>query len=340
MNKKLMLLSFPIFILIFIILLNKVSKSLVPIPNDYVQYKNEVFYYKEKLDFAGFGCSEMETNLIPMEIWNNQGYAGYNMGTSAERIYTTYYSIKHFLKYQQPKYIFLSSEIILRDWDFLKSFYIRSWQTKPLNIVNFELVNDPVYKFNKSENLIVMFPGLNYKNQYKNFKKNKKYINKQTRGYLFRERRYNPNKQNLSYFKASDEIMPIPEINQKYYKKIVDLLNKKNIKLVVLGMPNMGSYSYAGHNALKKITSETGAEFLDYNLYGEKYGYNMFTDFNDRAHLNLFGGIKLTKMVEEYLVNEKTLVNKQKDKKYEKWNKDYYTFNNYKNSVLNKLHNK
>lgn len=339
MKNKIKFLNLILFILIFFVLLIIFGKILIPKKVSDIYYKNEVYYRDYDLDYIAAGCSEMNRGISPMFIWNDTGYTGYNIGASAERIYTTYYSLKSILKYQNPKYVFLSSELIHMTYPLNKHLLRENWERKPINEVNFEMLGDKIYNFDTYDYIHSIFPIFAYHQEWKHFGKIPS--NHETRGHYVKAKskvkKQPSDKDAKKYFKKTDKVKKINDINIEYLLKINKMLKEKNIKFVIVGMPNFQTYSYAAHNAIKEISEKNDITFLDFNEYMGKYNIDYRMDFEDKTHLNGLGAKKLSSFISDYLKSQGDLKDKRKDENFQNWNKDYKTYLKYYKKVTKNI---
>ena len=62
-------------------------------------------------------------------------------------------------------------------------------------------------------------------------------------------------------------------------------------------------------------------------------GIDCASDYRDFAHYNIFGAMKVTRVLGNYLRDEYDLTDHRQDSDYESWNQDYQTFEEKLNSV-------
>lgn len=339
MKKKKNIFNFILFILIFLIMLRLLGKMFIPKADSDVYYKNEIYKKGYDLDYIGAGCSEMNRGISPMIIWNQTGYTGYNIGSSGERIYTTYYSLKSVLEYTKPKYVFLSTEIIDKKYPLNKYLLRQNWERKPINFASLEMMTNENHKFDIFEYIHSFFPIFAYHQQWKHIEKEPE--DYRTKGHYVRAKNYQkkrPTEENFNkYFKKTDKRKKINKLNIKYLLKINELLKSKNIKLVIVGFPNINTYSYSIHNTIKDIAEKNNIEFIDFNEHMDEYKLDYKMDFEDTTHLNGLGAKKLSTFIADYLKSKDELVDKRNDPKFDTWNKDYDVYMKHYNSVVDTI---
>ncbi|WP_179354450.1 hypothetical protein [Winogradskyella vidalii] len=315
MKKFLKQISFSVFLFV---LINLIVLSIYEYPayeaiknkthKNYLKW-NDIHSNTNTYDLIILGSSRAYTAYNPDIIDKGLNLKSYNMGTSAQDIAESYYSLKEILEYQNPKYIVLEMFLPSSDnsHDFYQIFsnasFFNSYQNK------YDLVVDgygekgitnyfiPLSKFNNyiKQDLGSLFAKKEEKTQ------NNRWI----RGYLYDTT--SVTKKQINKFK------PISNFEnttfnqkrfQKYFNKIYKLTQKHNIKLICVRSPYPPS-----RIALSKVQDEKefyntflfkyGIPFYDFNTY-KSYEYNDF-EFSDYHHANYRGAEKISKQLIEVI---------------------------------------
>ncbi|MBU2928369.1 DUF1574 domain-containing protein [Winogradskyella psychrotolerans] len=262
---------------------------------------------KNKYDLIILGSSRMYTAFNPEIIDEGLNLNSYNMGTSAQDIAESYYSLKEILDYQRPKYVVLELYFETSDnsHDFYQIFSNASFFNSTKN--KYDLVTDgygqkgivnyvlPLLKFNNyiKQDLISLVSNTKEK------KKSEIWI----KGYL-----YDTTTVTVKQIKSFEPIgnLETTTFNEsrfkKYFYKIEKLAKAKNIKIIYIRTPypptrvaitsktDERDY-YDKFSKLKKIT------YYDLGYY-KQYNYTD-TDFTDYHHLNYKGAEKASKQLIE-----------------------------------------
>lgn len=259
--------------------------------------------YKNSLDYLIIGDSESYTSTIPLEIWNNYGYAGYICGTPGQRLNQTYDILTEALKTQNPKVIIIETNALFRG---VKDFDVPSFINSKLQL----------FKYHDNWKYIA----------YRDYKKNM--VNE--KGFVYsKEIKKSPNP---NYKKYTNKKRKIKKENIKYFEKILDLCKKNKIELILMSVPTSKNWNYKKHNAIVELSSKYKLKFIDFNL-DENVDIDWDKDTQDEGdHLNYYGAMKVTKELGNYIDSLNILKSHKKDPKYHKWNEDYEKY--YKKYLL------
>lgn len=297
------------FLIGLLILLNVSSYLFAPKnkaeEGTYKRVKGFLSEPQNTLDYLSIGDSECKSSISPMEIWKEHGYAGYNCGVSAQHLRDTYYLLEELLKNQSPKVVLLETNSFARNFSLYNEFLnITDRITKkffPVFEYHNRWQNLSVYKMkntnSKGNSSSIMFKGLQYSTTVKPY----------TKG---------------NYIKRTEKVKEIKKIPMFYLNEIVNLCNKKDIKLILYCAPSPLCWSYQKHNATADFAIKNGLPFIDLNLLNDDLGIDWSRDTRDKGdHLNYYGAKKVTSYIGAYLSAHTNLKDHRKEKSYVLWNK-------------------
>jgi len=253
------------------------------------------------LDVIMAGNSEAYTSFIPLEAWNEYGYASYVLGSPGQKLPAIVTVLYDAIKKQNPKVVMLEADTIYKETKI----------TSPI----LQLVNR-------------VLPVLQYHNRWKKLNGNDffgeiNYTKRQRDKGFYLSYKVVSGK-NKKYMKKSDEIEKIQKANELYVKLIKHACDAKGIEFMLYSTPSMVNWTTAKHNGIEKLAKELGVEYLDMNLMKEEVNIDWKVDTRDEGdHLNYTGSLKATKFLAKYLKENKDLPDHRQDKKYKSWNKDY-----------------
>jgi hypothetical protein len=261
---------------------------------------NDIHTNINKYDLIILGSSRTYTAFNPQIIDTSLSIKSYNMGTSAQDIAESYYSLKEVLEYQKPKHVVLELYLATADdvHDYYQIFSNASFFNSSKN--KFDLVVDgygekginnyliPILKFNNyiKQDLVSVFSK----------KKEKKKSDKWIRGFLYDTTTVT--KSQVKKYKAIEnfENTSFNEARfNKYFEKINELAKAKNIKLIFIRTPyppsrigltkkdDEGDY-------YKTFSDKNHIPYYDLNYY-LNINY-LDSDFSDYHHANYRGAIK------------------------------------------------
>jgi hypothetical protein len=129
---------------------------------------------------------------------------------------------------------------------------------------------------------------------------------------------------------TDDETFIEDSMVREYIKKMKDLCDENNIKLLLFEAPFSAFVSEIRNtNFIKNISEEIGVDFLNM-IYNDIIDYSI--DLSDRGHLNARGSTKVTDYVGKYILdNYGDIV---KPNRNEEWDIDLLNYDNDKKQQL------
>jgi hypothetical protein len=328
-----------IFSILIILELSILSRILIPNWNEYFSRIN-TFYHQPKnsLDVIFIGSSSFLRGILPLTIWEDYGFTSYNRSTAVQSPYVTYSYLMETLKYQNPKVVVIDAIWLFNEYDVDKN---ESWlryavDTMKLSPEKISLIFEITTKSNHQSFLSYLFPIFRYHTRWNELSES---------DFLkLRTFDYDPYKGAAPLAKTCD--CEIPEnymsfTNQKaeldkesikIFNKIINYCKKNNINLYFVTLPRLQNWNYSRYLAAKAYAEENHITYIDYNYpeLFEEVGFSPKADFYDSNHLNLFGGMKVSKHIGSYLQNTNELPSKNGEFSLEVWNKDLIKFETYK----------
>ncbi|MBE16603.1 MAG: hypothetical protein CL867_10170 [Cytophagaceae bacterium] len=251
-------------------------------------------------DIIILGSSRGDSGYNPAIIDSITGLNAYNLCSGSQNIVETYYIIKELIKYQQPKIIVLDH--------FLPSFKDEPDYFQVL--ANAEQMSfggrmDMVVNgFGATGLLNYSTPILKYKSYFKNDLKNS--LNKEQsvssyqriRGFYYDKTQVD----SIAIASFGPLSVALPQSTsqkraQNYVKKIHDICQENNIKLMAVRSPYPPSrlHQYPddiAHDYFTHLYTSLAHRFIDFNYPAPRQLRD--TDFSDNRHLNYKGARKLS----------------------------------------------
>lgn len=268
----------------------------------------EGFYQMDKnsIDVLFLGSSHSYYAFSTQELYNQFNIRSYNLGSSLQDIWVSYYWLKEALRFQTPKAVVLETYYIFGDSDepcIRKALDYMKWSK-----VKNEAVMKAKQEYPELTPMSFYFPNIRFHERWKELKEidfsyEALAEHYEMKGNLIRGQKYGKeNYQTLpAEIKDSDEI---PEDVQLYLNKIVTLCNDNDIDLVFVKTPSL-NWSITQHNAVHNFAENHGITFYDLNekdLYAN-LEYNFAEDNRDEGHANIWGAEKITKVIGSILQN-------------------------------------
>ncbi|HFE9852866.1 TPA: hypothetical protein ACGBG5_003391 [Enterococcus faecalis] len=306
-KKYISLIKMVIFIsVLFLILL--ISSSLFNISTA-IGIKNEP---QNTIDYIVIGDSLAYRSISPMQIFNEKGYTGYNLGRPAQFLQNGFYSLKEALMKQKPKKVFVETNFIFRDRN------LKSGIEQGVGI----FIQEKLPIFENHNEWKTLFES--HKNGLKTKKKESKdalkgfHINKEVKEFKGKES-----------INKTEKKQELPTLTQYYLDQLVELSKEKGFELVFYSAPSPKNWTYVKHNSILEFTEINKIEYLDFNLAKDQVMIDWKKDTYDKGdHLNLNGAAKVTKIIGDYLQKKGTFIDRRSDKSYNNWNKLLSVYNN------------
>ncbi|MDO4341430.1 MAG: hypothetical protein Q4C44_01650 [bacterium] len=262
-------------------------------------------FYDEKensLDVLFLGNSDVYRGVSPIEIYKNTGIASYNYVASGERIWTGYYLFLEALESQSPSVIVLNVDGIFSSSHSSFANYRKAFDNMRLDKNKVNAINDEAFDFNFVKRVSFYLPIFNYHSRYSELNRNDfKYafskLHNSYKGLDMTTVRVAPRKTfNVDGAEISDKAM-------EYLNKIKDECAKRKIKLVLMWLPSLDSYSIERGKVIADYAYKNSLPFLDLNINYKSFDLDFKEDSSDGGdHLNVYGAEKVSKYLGEYLV--------------------------------------
>jgi len=275
----------------------------------------DIHQNKNSYDLVIMGASRAYYAFNPDIIDASLNINSYNMGTSAQDIVESYYSLKEIFEYQNPKYVVLDLFFPLSD-----------------NVHDYSQIFSNAYFFNsnktKFELIVEGYGGSGIANYILPVVKFNNYIKQDLMG-LFKEREAIKPETNWIKGHLHDTVTvtkwkielfePIPNFRNTtfdkkrfatYFNKIKALIESHNSKLICVRVPYPPSrLELSGHDDEHEYYSNfmksVEIPFFDLNTYKKETYYYIDQDFADYHHPNYRGAIKASKQLVEAIKQNK-----------------------------------
>jgi len=257
----------------------------------------------QTLQILFLGDSEIQTGILPMELWNTYGITSYVCGQSGQRTMETYFWLKKVLQNQTPKLVVLETD---------QFYHCRDMQTELKQVIK-----SAAHYY---------FPVFKYHNRWKAWGSLEKGALETGRdplkGYNYHDeaKPYNGG----IYMRETDKKEKSKPMVRLWINQILKLCRENNIEVLLIGIPAPLNWSYERHNEVNEYALKNGITYLDLNLMEKEMGINWETDTMDGGdHLNINGAKKVTAYLGAYLRENYALTDCRENQMYEYWNRDW-----------------
>lgn len=333
-----------IFTIIFIFLFVTASNVLLPKVKDDATNKpiNMIrscdVLEKDTVDVVILGNSNAYRGINPMKIWMDCGITSCLIGHSFISEPEAYHRAKNFLDNQSPKLLVLETDCLFdtgNQFDEQGKLIYEDEKNKEIGFGISKIKN----KLDDTEEEILAaldskYPTIKFNYRWKQLTL-KELTNVTTkraftsRGFLT-SKYVEPFVYGDTYMDKKDKAKePIDSLHSKYFYKIIDLCNEKNIKLVLVTIPSGYSWNMRKHNTVSELAKENNLSYIDFNTRTDLIPtFDWTKDTKDEGlHLNNTGASKVTAAYEKLLKNEYGLKPTElTDEQKEVWNKDTEIF--------------
>ncbi len=303
------------------------------------------FYRLEKntVDVVTIGSSHAYANFNCGVLWDEYGIASYDLASSMQPTWNSYYYLKEALKTQQPELIVLEGFGTSFDIDYsndsriVKNTYSMKWSRDKIEAITVSATEERKQEF--------LLDYARYHNRYATL----------NRGDFFPESEYLDSNNYWHYMDTMGqylfdqfrrmEIMDVSkihepeELNEKaeeYYRKTIELAQENNIPIVVIVAPYaLTEEDQRRFLRAEEIAEEYGVKFLNTNLLLDEIGINTARDYHDDVHLTVQGSRKFSLYIGQYLKENFEITDRRGDERYGAWDRcAAYTEQFRKNMIL------
>ncbi len=328
------------FLLIFGVLLTQYHKVFSFKYGDGI-YDVTVFYElpENSVDVLCLGSSHAFENINPNVMWKEYGYAAFDLCSSVQPMWNTYFYLKEALKTQKPQLVVLDAYRVIETREYMDDSRIikgvsgLKWSVNKIQALMASAPQDRWLAFGieciQNHN---RYTGDISKEDFCEYKGNPAYYASwKGLGNAFKTQALpKPDVVNDGTRRA------LPAKTEWYYRKVIELCQQENIPMLIVVAP------YAGYEAqhmrlyheAADIADEYGITFIDFNEQYEQMHLDFTTDIADADHLNYIGNVKYTTYLSEYIHAHYKVSDRREDdiQKYGSWEKAAHY---YDNSIFN-----
>lgn len=315
------------FLIVFVLCFLIVNDAVTPTGDN---RKDIVGFYHEKknsLDVVFIGASSTDYYVAPMELYKNYGITSYDLSAGAMAPSLTKGFIEETLKYQNPKLFVVDLRTIdTRDEDPYKfSNQVRNYtdfmrlSKNRIDMINYcyekensgtPQISDYIPYFQYHSRVLVNYPD--WIKWELNGRRN------DTKGFLI----------SMASDPQEEYIWPSvaekKKLNEDTEGILVDLLDycKENEIPVIFTLNVMAYHTddmIARYNYVNELLDSYGYAFLNTNYCNDEIGIDFETDFMDANHVNLWGALKYTDYIGQYIKTNYDIPDHRGEEEYADW---------------------
>lgn len=311
-----------IFCIIFLFLYNYTYQVLSwkDTAGEYTSSLKTLYEMEENTaDVLFFGSSHCYCSIVNANLWKDYGIASVGVSISGQDTAGTYYTIKEALKTQKPKVLCIESFGTVFSGYIIKGNLYRNTLLYKPSVNAYEVVDNLVTDEEEKKDLLLRWPIIH--TRYKELQKEDFQGNRVP--YLGYLTGFKMNKVDPIRWTAGDEIVPMDEEIESWYRRIIDLAAEEGIRLCFFVSPYVETEeNQKKYNHLEQLAKENGALFVNMIKDASSIGMNENVDFIDAYHTNYGGAQKVTAYMGEILKEKFDLPDRRGDSRYERWEED------------------
>ncbi|MCR5576481.1 MAG: hypothetical protein K6F56_05685 [Oscillospiraceae bacterium] len=304
-------------------------------PSDYL-FEGSYKMPRNSLDVVFLGSSEIYNAISPMEMWREQGIAGYCCSSSGQQAVTSYYYLREILRRQSPKLavvdvygLYTDPAQVSRNEGNNRSATDKmrfSREKIALSRILWKQQKDKGESF-----WSYLLPVLRFHSRWTELKETDLTLRQHydyARGYstVFGDTAYAGLTEESYPFlsqEPTDEAAERDEEAAGWYRKIGELCARRGIRLLMIRTPCSG-YTLEDKNALYRLAAECGADALDFNdaAVWAQMDFDCTNDMLDSVHLNYRGAKKLSVYLGGVLRRDYGLPDHRGEEAYAFWDSD------------------
>ncbi|MCM1125242.1 MAG: hypothetical protein NC429_02090 [Lachnospiraceae bacterium] len=276
---------------------------------------------ENSIDAVMMGSSHVHCNVNTALLWEKYGIASYDYSGAEQPLWMTYHYLRELYKHQNPKIVVLDlyaparfKEDYQYDWISENIYGMRlSWNKLEMLAVSVE----PAHLFQYFPSFMV------YHDRYDDLKE------EDFNHFWWDGEEKQAFKGYTPYWEKNPQTMPsiseseaggLSEKSEKYLRKIIDFMEKKEGELILIVAPYIiTEEDQKVYNQIAEIAREEEITFINYNEYYKEMGLDFGQDFNDESHLNYWGSCKFTNCLGEFLSSFDNIKDRRGEEGYESW---------------------
>lgn len=291
-------------------------------------YKGFYNMQRNTVDVLFLGTSHAASAFNPQDFYDYAGICSYNLSSSAQAVYNSYFWLKEALNYQHPK-------VVILDCNYLFSNYVNEGASRRTldfmrpGPVKFEAAKANIrYDVNNHGTVLSYFiPFLRYHSRWTSLTEGDFYQTgtdspPNLKGFWF----YNeisgvegfaPHSDNID----TKEVEDFSPLSEEYLNKIVQLCGDNDITLILVKTP-FPAFTVERHNKTEAFAAANGIPCYDFNMENLFHQANLdyrldtYNLSENKCHLNLQGARKISYFMAEELIKNKW-VHSVKDMQWE-----------------------
>jgi hypothetical protein len=282
------------------------------------------------IDVLFLGASSYRQGIQPLVLWEDHGFTSYVRANGSQGPMVSYYYLVESWQYQKPSVVVIDGIGLWNSYDVdeKEPRIRRAVDPMRFSITKLQLISEIVNHSQSQKVIDYLFSFFRYHNRWSNLTAVDFHPAEEhrLRGVIYFTQ-VTPQKFPQHFMEPTSKIAKIDDQAFYYYEKMIRLCEENDITVIFATLPRTFS-TYARYNATSQLAEQYEFEYLDYNLPKNLTAIQLDanTDFVNPGHLNVFGALKVTHDLGNYLQERFHFTDKRDNPQFEQWNADLQYF--------------
>ena len=305
-------------------------------------------YAAGRADVLFIGSSHVINGINPVQLFDEYGIAGYNLGGHGSILPAAYYELLCALDIFSPRLVVVDGYMMERDYHYLDQMTeeyddeerASAVSQLHLNMDVFPLSRNKIYAVrdliaDRSLQMEFLFPFILYHNRWSSLTSDD-FLDgahsPETNRLLGAEIRTRVEYRTAPHPDGDDELTDEIHLGESYLQMILALCRERGIQPAITFLPC--NSTALDRQTAARLHALSEAECVPYLDLLTEEAADFRTDFNDEGHLNLLGMTKTTRRVGRFISEECPVPDRRGDKAYRLWMDRAEQFDTQKGKML------
>ena len=299
--------------------------------------------HPQQYDVLFFGDSRFVNCLFPMELWEDYGIAGYNLSCYGNTMPVNYWAMMNALDYASPRVVVLAVNGVRKDIKVTgsSSDLHTALDFLPLSRTKVQAIRDLTDDPNAEDDDGNRYADMRWEYAFSLGKYHDRWSELTPNDFRGR-----PNVQKGADMMAGvaptedydiiddDQFAEEQGAGFAYLRRTIEACQSRGIEILLVHLPYPASENaQMNANTVGSIAEEYGVGFIDFVRLDSVVDYASDC-YDQQAHLNPSGGLKVTDYIGAYLTEHYALEDHRGDAQYAGWQKDEQSYAAYKRSLI------
>ena len=321
-------------LIVIVVMVMQAVFKVVERKESYEKYA-DFFDVADQIDVLYLGTSHVINGVNPVQIFEQYGYTGYNMGGHGSILPASYWELMIALQYCNPKVVFIDTYMLEKDYQYIDvmdenataadlntsveqlHLNMDCW---PYSDVKKAAIEDLIYDKELHQDFLFDFEL--YHERWTELDKND-FL--RLKGAGDRNCLMGGEKRTQVYgtytLEEPTQGLPQETVSMQYLRKIIEECKSRGIEVVTMLLPlaQLQPHDMEVAATTEQISAEYGVPFL--NMIQDTSIVNLYTDLNDSGHLNVGGMNRVSAYLGKWMADNESsiLTDHRGDSAYSRW---------------------